>query len=167
MKNIYILLFSIIIFEANCQDTISKACYYSNVNEFVNNEGRKSGKIIEESSTDVTFYYHYTKLTFNSKKIWGYTNNEGIHYRSIDFLFYEFKNDGKLVMYRSFLDGLYKFKISLGLNMIPIDLSEENLSHLISNNKELYDKYNSLSKKDKKSRIVEFINLYNSELEAN
>ena len=70
-------------------------------------------------------------------------------------------------MYRSFLDGLYKFKISLGLNMIPIDLSEENLSHLISNNKELYDKYNSLSKKDKKSRIVEFINLYNSELEAN
>ena len=51
--------------------------------------------------------------------------------------------------------------------MIPIDLSEENLSHLISNNKELYDKYNSLSKKDKKSRIVEFINLYNSELEAN
>ena len=62
MKNIYILLFSIIIFEANCQDTISKACYYSNVNEFVNNEGRKSGKIIEESSTDVTFYYHYTKM---------------------------------------------------------------------------------------------------------
>ena len=161
MNKIILLTFLIIGKLAFGQDTLSKACYYISMKDYTNNTPAKIGSFVNETNSDITFYYQYSKVTISSKNTWGYKNNEGELYRSIDLFFYKLVSSDKIYIYKATIDGIEKYKIALGINMYPIDLNESNVMLLISENAPLLLKYQQLSKKERISRALEFINLFN------
>lgn len=160
--NKLILLTSLFLYKLSySQDTISKACYFKSMKDYTNNTPAKIGSIITETNTDISFYYQYAKVTANSKNTWGYINNNGELYRSIDLYYYKLIISEKIYVYKATIDGVDKYKIGLGINMYPVDLNEANVMTLISENEALLQKYQQLSKKERNLKALEFINLFN------
>lgn len=163
MRHLSLLTLVFFSFGLYSQDTITKACYFTSMKEYINNEPSKIAYIMSESSTEISFYYQYTKMTLSSKSTWGYLNNAGELYRSIDMVFYKLLNVDDILVYRLESDGEVKYKVSMGINMYPMDLNEDNVAQLISSNKALLKMYLDLSKKERNINALQYVLLYNEQ----
>lgn len=168
-----ILLFSFLIVSIASQAQISTQYLtlhvegiYSNSREFVTDEMRQVGTLEKSGPESVVFSMRYKNTTYTPKNIWGYRDHEGNDYRAIDEYFYKIVSKSTIWVY-VMLDEKENehYMVSMGYNRHPVEASPENLGVLIAANKELSEQYAALSKKEKKTKAIEFVYSYNDSLD--
>lgn len=162
MKLLNTLLILLFCSTVIAQDTV-KACYYRSAGEYIKNEANYPGSLLSHDLTNVSFYYQYTKLNLDSKKIWGYKDNNGNLYRSIDFIFYKMIQNVKIAIFCATIEGVQTYKMASSATAPAVDIDETNVLSFIASNQNLLAKYVSLPKKERKSKALEFIYQYNQE----
>jgi hypothetical protein len=134
---------------------------FANSKEYQAAIPRQTGKLTTATKDEVTFMMRYKSITYKPNNIWGYRNHDGKDFRAIDDVFYSIDSkEGGIWLYSYNDNGKIRRKMSFGVHQ-AVDITPENLGALIYKNEALFNRYVTLTKRDRKDQLMAFIEEFN------